>query len=117
MSYQDNQKYKQQQRATQPQQTRPESTQEDPLAQVALTKEELDTKPDVEERKPEPGAAKASSPMAARACRVRVVEDGKVMLGACVHRFRKGDVLDGNHYMPAVFRQLLGSIKTEPVKD
>lgn len=95
---------------------------QDPLAAVALSKSEVevlasvapvDEKPvdSVAEEKP----VKLELP-AETVHSVRVLADGKVMLGACVHRFKAGNVLHANHYETRVFKQIIDALKTEPVK-
>lgn len=85
----------------------------DPLAAVAMTPEDMlpAAEPTPEPELPPPPPAPKSAPL-----RVRVTADGKVMLGACMHRFRAGNVLDANHYDAGVFKQLLGALKTEPLE-
>jgi hypothetical protein len=48
---------------------------------------------------------------------VRVTADAKIRLGSSVWRFRKGDMLSSQHYMPRAFRDILANVHTEPVKE
>ena len=93
----------------------------DPLAGAAMTQEEVEAStveetvaeqdpPVVDDVVPEVTAVVAPA-------RVRVVQDGKVLIGACVHRFKAGNILDPSHYDERILSQILGVLKTEPVKD
>jgi 3-oxoacyl-ACP reductase-like protein len=73
---------------------------------------------------PEPAAPPPPSPVRApapvkddRPVKVRVTADAKIRLGSSVWRFRKGDMLSSQHYMPRAFRDILANVHTEPVKE
>jgi hypothetical protein len=90
----------------------------DPLATVAMSQCEVEalSQPKVEP-KPEPKTpASPALPAVDTSHRVRVLEDGKVMLGSCRHKFKAGSVLDANHYDSREFAQLLRVLKTERIK-
>ena len=101
--------------ASAPEQTAPDVAADpvDPLAAVALTPEDMVPPPEVPPA-PEPTPPPPAAPTPSH--RVRVVADGKLLIGACMHRFRAGNVLDANHYDAGVFKQLLAALKTEPVE-
>lgn len=90
----------------------------DPVAEFAVTAEEFATKDspiealDVVVLPPE-----AQAPKLSPARRARVLADGKVMLGACMHRFRAGNIIDENLYDAHTFGVLLNALKTEPVEN
>ena len=90
----------------------------DPVAEFAVTAEEFSAKDapiealDVVVPPPLPPAPKVEL---APTLRVRVLVDGKVLLGACMHRFRAGNILDANGYDVRTFEQLLKALKTEPI--
>jgi len=92
----------------------------DPVAAFAVTAEEFSAKDapiealDIVVPPPEALAPKVAL---APTRRVRVLADGKVLLGACMHRFRAGNVLDANQYDNHVFGQLLKALKTEPIEN
>ena len=95
----------------------------DPLAGIAITAEEfrpanvegleVTVKQDFP---PDPDDIKTPVLVVASP-RVRVVADGKVMLGACMHRFRAGNVLDPTHYDARTFKQITAALKVEPITD
>jgi hypothetical protein len=93
----------------------------DPLAGVAITAEEF--RPSVVEGlevtiqqsfPPDPDDIK--TPVLA-VPRLRVIADGKVLLGACMHRFRAGNVLDPTHYDAHTFEQITRALKVEQITD
>jgi hypothetical protein len=49
--------------------------------------------------------------------RVRVVQDAEFLMGTAVCRFKAGQVLSANHYMPDAFREILAQVHTEPVTE
>ena len=93
----------------------------DPVAAFAVTAEEFSVKDAPIEALdvvvPPPPEAPAPKVALAPSHRVRVLADGKVLLGACMHRFRAGNILDAGQYDSRVFGQLLKALKTEPVEN
>ena len=49
--------------------------------------------------------------------RVRVVKDAEFLMGTAVCRFKAGQILSSNHYMPDAFREILAQVHTEPVTE
>jgi hypothetical protein len=89
---------------------------DDPLAAVALTKADLAPPVEPELRLPVIDEQPAQAVVEVKATRVRVVQDGKALLGSCNHTFKVGNILDANHYDDATFRRILAAIHTEPVE-
>ena len=91
----------------------------DPLSAVAMSKAEAEapTQPKIEP-KPEEKSPPAPlvPPVVQPTHKVRVLEDGKLLIGACMHRFKAGNILDASHYDTRVFEQLLRVLKTKDVK-
>jgi hypothetical protein len=94
----------------------------DPLADVVVSAEEftrsktegLDVVVDPPPTPP-PAAEEPKAKEQPKPTRVRVLEPGKIMLGGCMQRFKRGAILDQRHYDPEHFRQLLTVLTTEPV--
>jgi hypothetical protein len=51
------------------------------------------------------------------ALRVRVKQDAEFLMGTAVCRFKAGQILSANHYMPNAFREILSQVHTEPVTE
>ena len=91
----------------------------DPLATVAMSQGEVEAraKPPVEPKSEENPPVPSAPPVADVAYRVRVLQEGKVMIGSCMHTFKADSVLDANHYSTREFEHLLRVLKTERIKD